>query len=27
VEDLKKTGLYVQGTEDPMVENILVVTK
>ncbi|KAF5060716.1 aminotransferase class I/II-fold pyridoxal phosphate-dependent enzyme [Proteiniclasticum sp. QWL-01] len=25
VEDLKKTGLYVQGTEDPKVENILVV--
>ncbi|PKK39322.1 Arginine decarboxylase [Clostridiaceae bacterium JG1575] len=25
VEDLKKTGLYVQGTEDPRVENIQVV--
>ncbi len=27
VQDLKKTGLYVQGTEDPKVENILVVTR
>lgn len=27
VEDLKKTGLYVQGTEDPTVENILVVVR
>lgn len=27
VQDLKKTGLYVQGTEDPKVENILVVAR
>lgn len=27
VSDLKKTGLYVQGTEDPRVENIKVVTR
>ena len=25
VEDLKRVGLYVQGTEDPSVENIKVV--
>lgn len=27
VQDLKNTGLYVQGTEDPKVENILVVVR
>lgn len=27
VDDLKKTGLYVQGTEDPKVENIKVVVR
>ncbi len=27
VQDLKNTGLYVQGTEDPKVENILVVQR
>lgn len=27
VDDLKKTGLYVQGTEDPKVENILVLVR
>jgi len=27
VNDLKKTGLYVQGTEDPKVENIKVVVR
>ena len=27
VQDLKNTGLYVQGTEDPKVENIMVVVR